>query len=261
MIKLDVAIATHRPDGIRRVKAMQLPMVEGVRYVVSWQNHEGAPIPQELLRSDIKIARFSGKGVSANRNNALRYTSAPIVLFADDDLTYTPARLQSVIDTMEAHPNVDVGTFQYEGDNKRYPSEPSLISLHKPRWLSFTTFEIAIRSKCLNKLHFDERFGPNGSLFPIGEDEKFMLDAIKSGLICYYFPIVITSHTGPTTGFRAITDAKAAEGTGCLIRGRYPWSWPLRIPLKAYRLWKNGSKFGFCLLYMTKGAMTDCTIV
>lgn len=36
MLTLDVNIVTHRRAGIERVAAMELPRVDGVRYVVSW---------------------------------------------------------------------------------------------------------------------------------------------------------------------------------------------------------------------------------
>ena len=35
MLTLDVLIATHTPEGILRVADMNLPVVEGVRYIVS----------------------------------------------------------------------------------------------------------------------------------------------------------------------------------------------------------------------------------
>lgn len=260
-MKLDVAISTYQPQGLQRVASMNLPKVEGVRYVVSWQEHGGAPIPDQLLRSDVKIVRFGKSGgLSVNRNNALAYTSAPVVLIADDDLKYTAAQLQSVIDTMESNHQVQVATFQYIGDNKYYPSIEQPITRKIPKGLTFTSFEIAIRRECLSSLKFDERFGIGGTLFDIGEDEKFMLDAVRMGYICRFFPINITTHPGPTTGHRPITNPRAAAGTGCLIRGWYPWSWILRIPLKTYRLKKSGSKFGFCLRHMLRGAMMDCSI-
>ncbi len=33
---IDVVIATHRPEGIRRVETMDAPALPGVRYIVSW---------------------------------------------------------------------------------------------------------------------------------------------------------------------------------------------------------------------------------
>ena len=61
MLRLDVLIATHRPEGIKRVVDMDLPRVDGVGYIVSWQDHRGVLVPQELARrDDIEIVRFEG---------------------------------------------------------------------------------------------------------------------------------------------------------------------------------------------------------
>ena len=39
---MQVLISTCTPQGIARVAAMELPVVEGVEYLVMWQKHEGA---------------------------------------------------------------------------------------------------------------------------------------------------------------------------------------------------------------------------
>ena len=57
---LDLAMITHGPQGIERVATVLLPPQPGVRYVVSWQRHENAPIPTALLRPDVEIHRFDG---------------------------------------------------------------------------------------------------------------------------------------------------------------------------------------------------------
>lgn len=48
MLTLDVLICTYTPDGIRRVAGMNLPALEGVTYIVSWQEHADAPVPDSL---------------------------------------------------------------------------------------------------------------------------------------------------------------------------------------------------------------------
>ena len=68
---VDIAIITYKPEGIERLSKMQLPQMEGVRYVVSWQAHELASVPEELLRDDIVVYRFDKNGQSYNRNNAI----------------------------------------------------------------------------------------------------------------------------------------------------------------------------------------------
>lgn len=259
-VLLDVCISTWLPSGIEKVADMNLPAVPGVKYIISWQNHQGASIPAALMRPDIKVVRFSGNGLAANRNNAIRYGNAPIILIADDDLRYTPDQLQSVISAFNEHEDAKLIAFRYEGNNKHYPSESLKLTRRLPKNYFISSIEIAFRRECTATLMFDERFGLGSQSMHLGEDDKFLLDAIRLDMNCIFLPITITKHTEISTGQRQYTRPELAIATGCLIRGWYPWSWPLRIPLKAYRLWRGGSRFWFCLFNMLKGTMQDCSL-
>ena len=114
--RLQVLIATHRAPGIERVAAMALPELEGVQYIVSWQDCDFS------RRRDISVRRFYHPGVSANRNNLLELATAPFVLIADDDLVYTPDSLLGALAIMENNPDTDYFSFRYSGaDNKPTP--------------------------------------------------------------------------------------------------------------------------------------------
>lgn len=55
---LQVLIATCRPEGISRVRDMNLPEVDGVEYLVMWQMHADAPVPEALAaRVDVTVMR------------------------------------------------------------------------------------------------------------------------------------------------------------------------------------------------------------
>jgi hypothetical protein len=247
MLTLDVAIATWKADGITRVVAMNLPQVEGVRYVVSWQGCEGLSVPEELLqRSDVSVCRTTERGLSANRNNALEHCTSDIVLISDDDLIYTAEQLQAVQRAFEEHPEVELATFRYVGDDasapagKTYPAtETDLTVMPKNYWIA--TFEIAVRRQSLaGKVRFNTEFGPGAPFIASGEDEVFLLTARRRGCCCRFFPITITTHVGLTTGLRKITDVKVLHGMGAQIRLEYGVSAIPRIVLKAWRMSRNG---------------------
>ena len=81
MLTLDVAISTYKRDGIRKVEKMLPPPQEGVKYVVSWQEHDDNPIPSELSsRADVEVYRLDKKGLSNNRNNAISHCKGDIIL-------------------------------------------------------------------------------------------------------------------------------------------------------------------------------------
>ena len=252
--KMDVAIATWQPEGILRVEAMNLPRVPGVRYVVSWQLPGPDPVVPESLarRDDVFICYTNELGVGANRLNACNHCNAPIILNSDDDLVYTSAQIQSVIDTFEANPDVDLATFRYDGTDKHYPASRCDLAFPLPKGYHVACFEIAVRSHVLKQIAFDPRFG--APLFISGEDSKFMFDALKSKVHCTFFPITICTHNHLTTGERPMPKG-VALAEGCLIRLQYPASWILRVPLKAWRNKKKGGNFYPTIYYLFKGAL------
>lgn len=257
-LTLDVLIATYSPDGLRRVEEMNLPRVEGVCYIVSWQAHDGAQVPGYFDgRDDIRIYRLGTPGVSNNRNNAIARSSADIMLMADDDLIYTPSRLTAVVRAFEDRPWMEMASFMYEGeDAKTYPAhECSLSKL--PKGFFQTTFEIAVRRDSrAGRLRFSSDFGPGARDWSVGEDTVFLLTARRMGIVPRFIPTIICRHNGPTTGIRPMTDPAALRGTGACLALEYPLTSPLRIPLKAWRGWRAGRmRLIPALWHMSAGAL------
>ncbi len=256
---LSVLIATYRPEGITRVAAMDLPRTEGVEYVVSWQEHENAPVPDAVAsRPDIKVHRFDLRGVSLNRNNAISHAGAPLLLMSDDDLRYTSAQLTAVIKAFAEHPEVDYASFMYDGTaGKTYPDAETDIST-PPRWFYQTCFEIAVRkSPRTARLLFNPCFGPGAPYFTCGEDEIFYLTARRMGLNCRFFPITVTAHPHPSTGQRAISHPGILRTNGALIALNHPHTFWARIPVNAWRISRRGrAPLISSLAYMYAGAFT-----
>lgn len=254
--RLSVLIATCRPDGIERVVAMNLPEVGGVHYWVSWQMHENLPVPESLSsRKDVTVLRADSIGLSNNRNNLLENATGDAFLIADDDLRYTSAQLVDVIRTFDENPDVEYASFMFTGtDAKVYPSH-SCPLWPIPKNYSQTSFEVAIRNNPRTaRLRYNPFFGLGAPVLRSGEDELLLLSAIRLGLNCRFFPIIITHHEGLTTGNRKITDNGVLKASGAVITVQYPFTAFLRIPLKAYRLHKSGqSSFLRSLRYMIYG--------
>lgn len=258
MLTLDVLIATHTPQGLQRVAAMGLPCIDSVRYVVSWQQHGDAPVPTALAgRPDVVVLRYDGVGLSRNRNNAIRHATADIYLIADDDLTYTAAQLQAVIDTFAAHPDVDYASFRYDGSDKWYPAAPCPLTRALPKGFYQSCIEIAVRRSARTApLLFNTEFGLGSPGLHAAEDEVFLLTARRMGLNCRYFPITITHHRGPSTGRRPVTDTGVLRAMGAYLQLAYGWqAWP-RILLKAARLGRAGlARPAVAAAHMCRGAL------
>ncbi|MDE7452261.1 MAG: glycosyltransferase [Paramuribaculum sp.] len=256
MTTLDIAIATHTPAGVRKVEQMILPPQPYVRYVVSWQNHGDAPVPEKLNRPDVKLVRFSGTGLSANRNNALAHCTADIILIADDDIIYPPDAFKIIITVFDSDPTLDLATFKAAMPGKvNYPEKPVDLGRRLPKGYSVTTMEIACRRKALSGLRFCTNLGL-GTRYAAGEDEFFLHSAIRSGVHCRFFPIEICRHPDISTGQRANPSAATLRGFGCTIVLLYPLTAVARLPLKAWRLSKSG-RCGFfkALTAMITGAI------
>lgn len=237
MLTLDLAIATHRPEGIARLADMVLPPVSGVRYVVSWQNHAGADIPDSLMRDDVDIYRYDGEGQSANRNNALARCSGDIVLNSDDDLILYEDGLLDLIRIFECNPDVVVATFRSEhGDMSRFPKEETKLSTHYPKGYYVGAIEIAFRRERIGTLRFCEEFGLGSKYLHGEEDEMFLYSAVKRGLDCRFFPITICAHPHESTGLKANMTSANLRAAGCMMALCYPLTFLPRVILKAWRL-------------------------
>lgn len=257
--RLDVNIATHGPQGAEAIVRMDLPKVEGVRYVVSWQlpaDFVTEPLPRGIRRDDIVVSRVDCRGVTGNRNNALARSSAPVVLIADNDLSYTAEALREVIDVFERHPEVDMAVFRYDGDPRQFPSVEMDIGRRMPKGFHVASMQMAFRREAVKRagLHFDERFGPGAPRLKGCDDDVFFLAARKAGLAIRYFPLVVTTHPGPSSGYLPISNTGFIEGMGAYIRLEWPVTSPLRIMLKAWRMWRCGQAPLFMSLkYLWRG--------
>ena len=239
MMTLDVLISTIYRSGIERVVAMELPQVEGVRYVVSWQMPEG-DVPAALLRDDVTVVTLDCRGISRNRNHAMAQSTADLCLVADDDLHYTADQLRSVIKVFESNPDVELAAFRYSGpDNRYYPATEADLSVRCPKGYSPVCFELAFRREVGGRVGFNELAGPGDHPLQAGEDDFFLLQAQRRGVRCRFFPITITHHAGLTTGCRPMS-AGVLKAQGAFIAVRYGLTGPLRVGLFAWRASRSG---------------------
>lgn len=243
-LTLNIAISTYGPEGILRVEAMNLPVIDRVNYIVSWQKHENAPIPESLKeRKDVAVYRFDTLGQSHNRNNSIAQCSADIVLISDDDLTYYPEGIRQILTTYEENPGLEFATFICVHESPRIlPKEPTRLGLPYPKGYSIGAWELSFRRESLMRkgIRFHPLLGLNSDSMHGGEDEFFMLCAVKNNLDCRFFPIEICEHPHESTGTKSRMTAANVRAAGCIIRLTYPSSWLPRIALKAWRLSRSG---------------------
>ena len=96
-------------------------------------------------------------------------------------------------------------------------------------------------------MQFHPGFGPGADVLGFGrmmlgcgEDEMFVVSAIRRGYDCRYIDRRLCAHPQPSTGGRAT--APILRGQGAVMSMIYsPVSLLLRIPLKAWRASRNGT--------------------
>lgn len=253
-MKIDVIIATYKPEGINRVSNMYLPVEEDVNYIISWQEDNNYPLPRNLKREDIHVYRCEGKGLSRNRNNGIEHSAADIVYIADDDIILMPDFVSIIKRSFEQYPDTEVATFKMKEGS--FPDKITELTFYLPKNYSITAYQTAFKRELYPTIKFDIRYGINSGIFEAGEDELFHLTARKKGLKCRFFPEVLGSHPHASTGFRKIDDVKVLYSFGAVITKSYPRTFILRLPLKAYRLKKNNQyNFFGALFHLAVGSI------
>lgn len=164
----------------------------------------------------VQVFEYAETGLSKSRNRALQHAAADIVVIADDDVRHPPDAQDTVARAFAAHPRADIITFQAQtpagAPFKKYPPR---ARRHTARSIMrVSSWEIALRMESIRAagLRFDERFGL-GATFPTGEENIFLIDALRHGLSLRYEPQVIAVHPAESSGADFSTvDAVHAKG-------------------------------------------------
>lgn len=238
MMTLDILICTIG-EGIRNVPDMLLAPRNDVRYVVSWQVDNPSAEQFSFLtaafsaRKDIRVYTLEGKGLSRNRNNAMKYAESDICLIADDDCKYTDSQIDNIINTYGKAEGADLICFEANTSGgtpiKKYPNESMEYTKAVHSGYYPSSFEISFRrSTVVGKIKFNELFGLGSEQLNCGEESVFLHDALRKGLSAVFVPDVICTTPAGTTGTRFLSDIKVQRSKGAVFRyvyGRFGGLW------------------------------------
>lgn len=230
--------------GIVRIGDVLLPPQEGVRYIVSYQytDERYLDLIPEILneRPDVTFHQTAGKGLSANRNLAVEYATAQLVMFADDDTRICPEAIRDIRRVFSEDPELDVAFFRastYTGKPlKNYPEQE--FDVRKiPEKYSISTIEMVLRRGSVQgKVRFDERFGLGTKFLTCGEEDIWLEDAIRIGLKMRYFPIKTVETSTMLKKSLIYIDAGVQRSHGAYtyyVSGRKAWWRCFRFAMKA----------------------------
>lgn len=184
-MKLQILVATMNQKDFSLIKKMN------ILTDVVFANQNGTNEYHEYTFGTCKAKMISTntKGVGINRNLAIIYSDAEILLFSDDDITYSDDYAQRVIKEFETNKKADVIFFCI--DLTRYGKKIDTFRnkskrLHVWNSLKYGTPAMAVRREFIQKwnIKFTELYG-GGALYSCGEDSLFILDLFRKGAKVY----------------------------------------------------------------------------
>ncbi len=209
-MKINILIATI-DQGLNKITDILLEQREDVTYIISHQvtGDRYRPVPPELVRPDVIVAQLEGRGISRNRNNALRLAEGDVALLADDDVRFTHDNMEVIREAFSGEDSPDVACFKIAtpaGEEEYKDYAPDQFVLNDTNGHYISSLEIAFRIKTVREkgICFDERFGLGSDLIQYGEEAVFIHDCIRAGLVVKYIPRYVVEHP-----FMSMTKAMA----------------------------------------------------
>ena len=165
--------------------------------VVDDGSTDGTAEVAERYADAITLVRQENRGAPAAYNRGFRTTRCDYVAMCPADDLWEPRKLEWQLDTLRAHPEVDVafGRARFFGErDDDYPAPPATGVL-EPRSFARAMYEanlIAAPTAVVRRaLH--ERLGGFREEIAI-EDYDFWMRAVRSGAVFYYDPRLLVRH-------------------------------------------------------------------
>ena len=223
MIRLSLIIPTHNRSerliaALESVIRQDLPAADWEGVVVSNNSTDDTvarfgDFAARYPGLNLRLVTEDGPGVSYARNRGIAETSAPLLVFIDDDERINPGFLRAYADFFDAHPDAVVA-------GGRIIAE---YVTGRPAWLSkYTEMPIANpmdfgdavrpfpagrvpgggnmafrRSAALRYGGFDPSLGRVGRMLIGGEENDFFERLMRGGETCWYVPGAVMWHIIP----------------------------------------------------------------
>lgn len=144
------------------------------------------------LDNHITFVDTPTRGLSVSRNLAIQYADAEICVLSDDDEFFESGIQDKISEVYKNYPQADIIIFKIKGRKSRlgdYPHRLQYFDLFK-----VSSWQISFRRSRIieNNLRFDILLG-SGTGNGAGEENKFLIDAYKAGMLIFYYPLEISS--------------------------------------------------------------------
>jgi|SaaInlLV_10m_DNA_1039704.scaffolds.fasta_scaffold02032_3 glycosyltransferase involved in cell wall biosynthesis len=164
------------------------------------------------LFSESQYIRSEKKGLSLNRNKAIKHACGQILAFPDDDCIYRADTLNNALNIFQQNPLIDVISGTSSPDNKSLTND----ILFDPKNLTKLNFNNAFGNAIsytlffknldgvAGSLEFDELLGV-GSIYGSTEETSFLFDFINCGKLAARNKTLTIFHPNKDDGFTDIS--------------------------------------------------------
>ena len=192
-VKLEVLVTTMHQKDISKYSEMNLQTDAVIANQADGCRFEETEIDGKRLR----FVTTDTRGASVNRNIAITFSTADIIVFADDDQQFVDGYEELIVNEFKNNPSVDAIKFYCESTNKERPMSfqkpSSFCKANKRNLMSAGVHGFAIKREFLikNNILFDVSMGPGREIY-CGEDSVFLNDILKNKANVCLAPILIS---------------------------------------------------------------------
>ena len=193
MSKVEVLVTTMHAADTSKYREMNLQ----TDAVIANQADACAFLEEEIDGKRVRFVTTATRGASVNRNIAMIYSSAEIIIFADDDQVFVDGYETIVLDAFAAHPDADAIKFFVQSTNPdrplSYRRSASFRKANKRSLMPAGVHAFAVKRNFLteNNVFFDVRMGPGCEIY-CGEDSVFIDQLFKRGATVYQSPELLS---------------------------------------------------------------------
>ena len=234
-MKFSLILATvGRTEEVKRfLENLDKQTYRDFELIVVDQNSDDSLVPilaQYNGHFPILHLHMTTRGASRARNFGIKYTNGDIIAFPDDDCWYPPDLLYKVSHVFEKQSEFD-GIVVRLLDQNGAPStikgseKGQSINLINVQWLAVTQAIFLRKAVVDNVGTFDEVLGVGaGTSWGAGEENDYLIRALKKGMRLYYLPSIYVFHPEPVKSYNYRSFERAYKyglGGGYVARKHY----------------------------------------
>lgn len=255
---IQVLVTTMSSKPVTKIEEMNLNDVD-----VIIANQQDKCAYEEIRNGEhtAKIVTTNTRGVSINRNLALMYATAEIIVFADDDMVFIDGFQDIIFKEFSEHPKSDAIKFYCESLNSErqlsYKRPHKFQRAQMNKIMSAGVVGLAVKRRVLNKhdLRFPESLGP-GTDFMVGEDSIFIKTLLRAKIhVCLSPKLICYVKQESSSWFSAYNDSYffSIGYAYARIYGRISYLAALRRAYVLHRGKENNMSYGEIFSRICKG--------